>query len=334
MEHSQFPNLNPIFPPTFTHPQVIFLILLIYFLREPILVILFSNAWVVDTGTSCHVCSDYNLFSDLTPITNTSVTLPDGTHISVTLSRTIKLSQTLTISCVLFIPNFKFNLLSNSALTRNSNITMLFSSTSCYILPYNPFLSQAHILDSMIGKGNFRENLYILESTFPSSNAPAQTHSTFQISFEVCHQCLGHPSFDKIHILSKELHISIDKNTHHLFCKVCPLAKQKRLSFHSSNNLSSHPFDLLHLDVWGPFHVTRLEGYRYFLTIVDDCTRAAWVHLLTNKSYVTIVFPEFIQIIETQYQKKIKALRTDNTPELSFNSLLKSKGIIHFFSCV
>ena len=69
------------------------------------------------------------------------------------------------------------------------------------------------------------------------------------------------------------------------------------------------------------------------MTIVDDCTRATWVYLLENKSSVSSIFPDFIQLVETQYQKQIKAIRSDNAPELSFTSLLKTKGIIHYFSC-
>lgn len=83
----------------------------------------------------------------------------------------------------------------------------------------------------------------------------------------------------------------------------------------------------------GPFHEPTHEGYKYFLTIVDDCTRATWVYLLENKNHVSSIFPDFIQLIETQYQKKIKAIRSDNAPELAFTSLLKTKGIIHYFSC-
>nr|GEZ09862.1 putative Gag-polypeptide of LTR copia-type [Tanacetum cinerariifolium] len=32
--------------------------------------------------------------------------------------------------------------------------------------------------------------------------------------------------------------------------------------------------DLVHLDLWGPYKVTSSEGFRYFLTILDDYTRA------------------------------------------------------------
>ena len=144
---------------------------------------------------------------------------------------------------------------------------MLFSSDSYYILPFNPFLSQAHILDSMIGKGNLHENLYILESSFSKSTSsssiiPSQIHTTFQISAEVWHQRLGHPSPNKIHILSKELHILSEKSVHESVCKVCPLAKQKSISFQSSNNMSPFPFDLIHLDIQGPFHEPTHEGYK------------------------------------------------------------------------
>lgn len=45
------------------------------------------------------------------------------------------------------------------------------------------------------------------------------------------------------------------------------------------------------------------------------------------------MFPEFLQYVKTQYSSSIKAIRSDNAPELAFSSLLKSHGIVHFFSC-
>ncbi|GKD33846.1 ribonuclease H-like domain-containing protein [Tanacetum coccineum] len=41
--------------------------------------------------------------------------------------------------------------------------------------------------------------------------------------------------------------------------------------------------DLVHLDFWGPYKVTSSEGFRYFLTVVDDYTRAVWVYLVISK---------------------------------------------------
>lgn len=112
------------------------------------------------------------------------------------------------------------------------------------------------------------------------------------------------------------------------------MAKQKRLPFEFNNNLSLEPFDLLHFDIWGPFAHETHEGYKYFLTIVDDCTRTTWIYLLTLKSVVLIVFPDFLKLMETQFGKTVKAIRSDNAPELAFSSLIKSRGMIHYFSCV
>ena len=292
------------------------------------------DSWVIDTGASCHVCSNLKMFSQTQTITNTTVTLPDGTRIAVTTSRTIVLTDNLILNPVLYVPNFHFNLLSISALTKNTSISVLFSSSSCHILSYNPLeFLQEHTPDYMIGKGNLLDNLYILDPYAPTPSVFHQDHNVSQVSFEVWHQRLGHPSQNKIHILSKSLDVFKNKIGHDHLCKICPLAKQKRLPFSSSNNMAASPFDLLHLDVWGPFRVPTIDGYRYFLTIVDDCSRVTWIYLLKDKSSVTTVFPELLTFIETQFNTSVKAIRTDNVPELSFTSLLATKGIHHYFSC-
>lgn len=75
------------------------------------------------------------------------------------------------------------------------------------------------------------------------------------------------------------------------------------------------------------------EGFRYFLTIVDDHTRVTWSYLLRTKDEVLSVFPKFIQMIETQYKTSIKTVRSDNAPELKFIDLYKKKGIVAYHSC-
>lgn len=107
---------------------------------------------------------------------------------------------------------------------------------------------------------------------------------------------------------------------------MCPLAKQKRLFFSSSNNMSVSAFDLLHLDIWGLFRVPTVDGYKYFLTIVDDCTKVTWVYLLKDKSSVITVFPEFLTFVETQFKTSVKTIQTDNAPEHSFTSKKKTKA--------
>ena len=54
---------------------------------------------------------------------------------------------------------------------------------------------------------------------------------------------------------------------------VCHFAKPKRLSFPISTSKSKKCFDLIHVDIWGPYSIPSIHGHKYFLTIVDDYSR-------------------------------------------------------------
>ena len=61
------------------------------------------------------------------------------------------------------------------------------------------------------------------------------------------------------------------------------MAKLKRLPFPFHNKISSCAFDLIHMDVWGPYSTPNLDGFKYFLIVVDDATRATWLFLMKSK---------------------------------------------------
>ncbi|XP_023639573.1 uncharacterized protein LOC111830938 [Capsella rubella] len=176
-----------------------------------------SDAWIIDSGASSHVCSDLAMFRELVPVSSITVTLPNGAR---------ELSQGL-----------------------------------------------------MIGRGSLYNNLYILaqeqNTLSPSLPAVCSVSESLMTDGVLWHQRLGHPSAQ---------------------CQICPLAKQKRLAYISHNNLASVPFELVHLDIWGPFSVESIE-------------------------------------VSTQYNAKIKAIRSDNAPELAFTELVKEHGMVHHFSC-
>lgn len=92
-------------------------------------------------------------------------------------------------------------------------------------------------------------------------------------------------------------------------------------------------FELIHIDTWGPFSVPTREGFRFFLTIVDDFSRATWVYLLKHISDVLHVFSGFISMVETQYNSKVCSVRYDNANEPNFTDLYHQKSIKAFHSC-
>ena len=98
--------------------------------------------------------------------------------------------------------------------------------------------------------------------------------------------------------------------------------------------MSLHAFDLLHCDIWGPFHVSTHTSQQHFLSIVDDHTRYTWIHLMRHKYEASTLLQNFIIWVHTQFEVTINALCSDNARELTLSKFLAEHGINHQFSCV
>ena len=134
--------------------------------------------------------------------------------------------------------------------------------------------------------------------------------------------------------LFPHLFFKIDVST--LSCDVCIRAKQHWVSFPSQLYKPTHPFILVHSDVWGPSKVTTSSGKWWFVMFIDDHIRLTWVFLISDKSEVTSVFQDFYHTVETQFNAKIAILRSENDREFqnhTLNEFLSSKGIVHQSSC-
>ena len=299
-----------------------------------------SDTWVIDTGATDHIVCSVNLLSSITAIAQSIVELPNGETASVTHIGTINLSSSLTLHNVLCVPSFTFNLLSVSTITKSHPCCLVFLSAFCFIQDLTCWRT--------IGVGQASDGLYLLQSGSTQSlsslddflachnlstvsNSFSATTSANTLS-SLWHSRLGHPSDSRLQAL---VHFfPFLKNSCNNTCTICPLAKQKRLPFPFNNNLSTFAFDLLHMDVWGPYSTPTLDGYKYFLTIVDDATRATWIYLMKSKSDVRTLIVSFHTMVLTQFNVKIKQIRTDNALEFHMPDFFTSNGIVHQHSCV
>ena len=103
----------------------------------------------------------------------------------------------------------------------------------------------------------------------------------------------------------------------------------------SDNNFVTHYiFELIHLDIWGPFSVASVHGHRYFLTVIDDFSRHTWVFLMKNKSETRFILDNFVIYIWNQFNRCIKIMRTDNGSEFNYKELYDKFDIMHQTSCV
>ena len=51
-----------------------------------------------------------------------------------------------------------------------------------------------------------------------------------------------------------------------------------------SEHYTQYVFDLVHCDIYEPYTHEARDGFRYFLTIVDNHARCTWLYLMKIKS--------------------------------------------------
>jgi Reverse transcriptase (RNA-dependent DNA polymerase)/gag-polypeptide of LTR copia-type/Integrase core domain/GAG-pre-integrase domain/Retrotransposon gag protein len=282
-----------------------------------------SNNWVIDSGASDHMVSSLSTLNHPTLCQNTrSVRMPNGSRSFTKHCGAVTLSSNITLKNVLCVPQFELNLLSVSKLTKYLNCAAIFFPTFCVF--------QDLASKRLIGTGEMRNGVYHYIEQEPTV-AFSATNSLNKITW---HQRLGHTSFDclnKISIVSK-----LD-NSIPLFCDVCHRSKQTRNIFPLSINKASSIFDLVHCDIWGGYNTTSNSGAHYFLTIVDDHSRATWVYLMKFKSDAYTYLVSFCAMVRTQFSCNVKQIRTDNGTEFlskSMQNYFQTNGIIHQRSCV
>ena len=282
----------------------------------------FHDLWVVDSGASNHMSNKLtNLYNFRPCSSSTFVSVADGKDVPVQGKGKTKLVSKTIESEVLYVPSFPVQLLSVQQLTSTLNCDVLFTS--------DKVLFQDRITKKTIGEGFQLHGLFYFSSDdrlckgFQASFSSTNKHSLW-------HQRLGHPSesvFNKIHP-------SLPKGTDG--CDICHYSKSTRLPFNLSLSKSSEMFELVHSDVWGPFSLS-IDGFKYFVTFIDDFSKVTWVYLLKSKSEVFECFKDFHRLVITHFSAHIKTLRTDNGTEYTSHNMknyLISHGIVHQTSCV
>ena len=279
---------------------------------------------IIDTGASHHMTGDCSILTDVTDIVPSSVIFPDGKRSKATKRGVLSLNSSYQLTDVLFVPDFNCTLISVSKLLRQTGCIAIFTDTLCFL--------QDRFTRTLIGAGEEREGVYYFTGVQAArANKAAKDTS---VSEALWHRRLGHPSSTVLLSLpfcdrSPSVVEEIKK------CDICFLAKQTRESFNDSINKASDCFSLVHGDVWGPYRTPSTCGAVYFLTLVDDYSRSVWTYLVTAQSEVPQLIRNFCAMTERQFEKPVKAFRSDNGTEfMCLTSYFHEHGIIHQTSCV
>jgi hypothetical protein len=94
---------------------------------------LVNHLWIIDTGATDHMVCSISFLTTITATISKSVKLPNGQFASVTHVRNVKISASLTLTNVLCVPSFSFNLISASKLTKLFSSCLIFLANFCFI---------------------------------------------------------------------------------------------------------------------------------------------------------------------------------------------------------
>lgn len=228
----------------------------------------------------------------------------------------LQLSPSFHLTNVLFIPGFKYNLISVSQLTKASFCLTFFTQSHC--------IFQDQHMGKLIGMGEECGGLYHLQAPGPIA---LHTDSTTK---PLWHFHLGHSS---LHCTPKDFS-NLNKDAH---CDIYIRAKNTRLPFSLVENKSASSFDRIYCDIRGGYATPSHSSAHYFLTIVDDYSRVTWVYLMKFKSNIFSCLTNFFLMIKTQFNFDIKRIRTDNGQAFLSHRMQKffsDHGVIHERTCV
>ena len=287
-----------------------------------------ADMWILDSGASDHITPHLHLLTNV-HTSNSTLHLPNGQTSVVTHIGNVVLHTNIVLTDVLYVPSFNYNLISIPKLTNTTACNVFFTKDACYV--------QDHILKKTTEIGELQEGLYLFQHSASNSaihSTPACNSAvTSTTNSHLWHSRLGHPSSSAMKYLPSSMYNpSVSFNT----CEPCHLAKQTRIKFPVSTTVSSVLFQLIHVDVWGPYRHKTHGNCSYFLTIVEDMSRATWVYLFADKSQVADILVNFFAYVTRQFRTTVQILRTDNGSEFlstKFQQTLASQGIVHQRSC-
>jgi len=127
---------------------------------------------------------------------------------------------------------------------------------------------------------------------------------------EKFHRILGHVNFKYLDTMCKDKLVEgLPSKLESEFLKrgTCIQNKMHNLKFENQRERANDLLHIIHTDSNGPQNTTGNNGEKYFLTFIDDYSKAARIYTIKSKTEV-YSFIEFINTIENITGKKIKKL--------------------------
>ena len=212
-------------------------------------------------------------------------------------------------SRVLHVPDLRSNLLSCLYLTRHKGITINISSHSMVFRQRRKTLFTASIDSSNSATLN----------GFTVASEAACVVSILPADLSLWHHRFTHYNYADVkkmveHKLVTGLVLDSD-NKPDPICEPCIAGKMSANPFPPSANHNCFPLALVHSDLHGSLPVATHQGYKYWITFINNSTRFRSIHLLKFKSQAVEAFKDYKTWAENQLSAKILELQNDKGGE-------------------
>ena len=138
--------------------------------------------------------------------------------------------------------------------------------------------------------------------------------ASVQENTRLWHKRLGHASTGLINKLYASDLIEglpkIDSTTKDV-CEDCARGKQHRSSKTKKEISTSHPLELVYIDLCGPMRIHSLNHSRYVLVIVDDFLRFIWTVFVKSKEDTFEEFHALMKKTQRKLRLQLVSIRSD-----------------------
>ena len=279
-----------------------------------------SSDWIADTGATSHMTPHRHWFREYTRYV-VPIHLADG---SVTHSAgvgTVQFQpvdngvkgQEMLFSRVLHVPTLRTNLFSVLYLTRFKGFCVTISKDHMLFQRDNTCFS-ASVSNS---------NMALLNGFVVPMQQFAGLVSTCPLDATLWHRRFSHLNHaDVKHMVSGKLvkgiilHSSAKPDP---ICEPCLSGKQHRTVNKLATSHAAGILDLTHTDLHGPNPVQTSEGFKYWITFIDDHSRYWCIALLKKKSDAFTALKNYKALMENHTGRRMKAVRDDKGGEWMSN---------------
>jgi gag-polypeptide of LTR copia-type/Integrase core domain/GAG-pre-integrase domain len=281
--------------------------------------------WLADSATTSHVCNRREAFHSFHQLTATKVTGVGNTSVEAQGRGTIELVSNynnreyiLELHNVLYIPKNNNNLIALGKWDKDgrkfkgeNGILTLYATNGVPVAQ-----------GSKVGNNLYKMKVAIRDTKVSTPKAIQIKPHIFSLNgttqnWETWHRRFGHTSYSRLqYMLDNDLvhGFTVDTKSPKPDCVACTESKQTIKPFSKKSEHKSQPGELTHIDLWGKYAVTSINGNNYYILFVDDAERFSTTDFLKQKSEATQKVQEYITYLKT-HGKKPRAIRIDRGKE-------------------